>query len=210
MSTQSVSVLGALIAPSMPAAREPLLFVALCLFFVGSMLYVLVIAAVLYRLLFIRLTPGDLDPSYWINMGAAAISALAGATLIRESHLWQFLGRLVPFLTGGSLFFWAVGGWWIPPLLILGAWAHLRASATIPRASRYWSLVFPLGMYSACSFQLSAVTGLPFLPAISTIFNYAALFAWAATLSAVLFSLIRSRRRLAQKKIEQDTRKKRR
>ena len=35
-----------------------------------------------YRYAFFRFSPGDLAPSYWINMGAMAISTLAGSLLI--------------------------------------------------------------------------------------------------------------------------------
>src|SRR5262249_39842759 len=37
---------------------------------------------VFYRYTFFRLSPDDLTPPYWINMGAMAISTLAGARLI--------------------------------------------------------------------------------------------------------------------------------
>jgi hypothetical protein len=34
-----------------------------------------------YRYTFFKFSPGDLTPPYWINMGAMAISALAGSLL---------------------------------------------------------------------------------------------------------------------------------
>lgn len=190
VSTQSVSVLGSLLAPYIPAGGATFLFISLCIFFVGSILYVIVITAILYRLLFSALSPCDLTPAYWITMGGAAISTLAGATLISGSYHWRFLGKLAPILTGGSLFFWAVGSWWIPLLLILGAWSHLRMRSPLVGASAYWSMVFPLGMYSVCSYQLAYVTALPFFNAISRFFSYAALLAWLATCAAVLCSMI--------------------
>ncbi|HET6419140.1 MAG TPA: tellurite resistance/C4-dicarboxylate transporter family protein [Geobacteraceae bacterium] len=195
VSTQSISILGLLTASSLAVAQKTLFFVSLCFFLIGCMLYPLVITAVLYRLVSIRLSPGDLTPSYWICMGAAAISTLAGATLILESSHWRFLDNLVPVLTGTSLFFWAFAGLWIPLLIILFAWYHLRMRAPLAGASSYWSLVFPLGMYSACTFQLDAVTGLPFLSAISLMFNYMALFAWLVTFLAIVRSGTRFIRR---------------
>jgi hypothetical protein len=58
-------------------------------------------------------------------MGAAAITTLAGAMLISGAPQWPFLGDLLPFLKGFTLFFWSAGTWWIPLLLILGIWRHL-------------------------------------------------------------------------------------
>ncbi|MBS1252690.1 MAG: putative membrane protein [Anaerolineales bacterium] len=73
----------------------------------------------------VRLSPETLTPPYWINMGAVAITTLAGATLMLNTSQWTFLGEILPFLKGFTLFFWATGTWWIPLLFILGAWRHL-------------------------------------------------------------------------------------
>ena len=67
---------------SHPAHREELLFFALAIWLVGGMLYIWIIALIFYRFIFLPLEPGDLTPPYWINMGAMAISTLAGTTLI--------------------------------------------------------------------------------------------------------------------------------
>src|SRR5262249_25949337 len=47
---------------------------------------------------FLPLPPGDLRPPYWINMGAMAISTLAGARLVDEAGRMRLLGELLPFL----------------------------------------------------------------------------------------------------------------
>jgi hypothetical protein len=38
-----------------------------------------------YRYAFFKMAPADLSPPYWINMGAVAISTLAGATLLIDA-----------------------------------------------------------------------------------------------------------------------------
>src|SRR3546814_2537032 len=62
----------------------------------------------------------DLTPPYWINMGAVAISTLAGARLLSQSALSPIVGDLTSFVAGLTLFFWAIGTWWIPMLVALG------------------------------------------------------------------------------------------
>jgi len=44
------------------------------------------------------LFPGDLAPPYWINMGAMAISTLAGSLLILNAPQAPYLMSLLPFL----------------------------------------------------------------------------------------------------------------
>src|SRR5204863_3645706 len=112
---QAVSVLACLVAPALAGdAPDALLFLALVFWLVGSMLYVWFIALIFHRILFLPLAPGDLTPPYWINMGAMAISTLAGVGLIGEAGRMPLLGELLPFLKGMTLLFWATATWWIP------------------------------------------------------------------------------------------------
>ncbi len=82
VATQSISVLGTLLANHFGQYREPLLFFTLCMFLTGCMLYLLLITLIFYRFTFVNLTSAALTPPYWINMGAAAIATLAGADLM--------------------------------------------------------------------------------------------------------------------------------
>jgi tellurite resistance protein TehA-like permease len=80
VATQSVCVLGCLVAPHLPADEPgPALFAALCFWLAGGMLYLWLIALIFYRIVFRPLSPADLAPPYWINMGAVAISVVAWA-----------------------------------------------------------------------------------------------------------------------------------
>jgi tellurite resistance protein TehA-like permease len=99
--TQAVSVLASLLVPTLTAdAPDGPLFVALAFWLVGSMLYVWLIALIFHRILFLPLLPGDLTPPYWINMGAMAISTLAGVRLVGEAGRSSLLTDLLPFLKG--------------------------------------------------------------------------------------------------------------
>ena len=66
------------------------------------------------------MSPADLAPPYWINMGAMAISTLAGVSLIGSADGSEILSPLLPILKGFTLFCWATATWWIPMLIILG------------------------------------------------------------------------------------------
>jgi tellurite resistance protein TehA-like permease len=185
--TQAVSILACLLVPALTdAARDTVMFVSLVFWLVGSMLYIWLIALIFHRILFLPLPPGELTPPYWINMGAMAISTLAGVRLISESGRMPLLTELLPFLKGMTLLFWATGTWWIPILLALGIWRHVYNHVSLRYEHGYWAAVFPLGMYTVCSQNLVRVFQLPFLAFIPQMFLWIALAAWGLTFAGLI------------------------
>jgi tellurite resistance protein TehA-like permease len=186
VATQAVSGLGSLLSPEFTHYQNAVLFFALSMWLCGGMLYIWLISLIFYRYTFFRFLPSDLMPSYWINMGAMAISTLSGALLIERAPAADFLANMLPFLRGFTLFFWATATWWIPMLVILGFWRHVVKKFRLAYDPLYWGAVFPLGMYSACTYRLVEAMNLRFLAWLPVAFLYIALAAWLATFAGLV------------------------
>ena len=188
---QAISVLITLTARN----DQILLFSALCFFALGAIFYLYIMSLIIYRMSFFELHAAELGAPYWINMGATAITALAASMLILSADKFPLIKELIPFLKGIAIMFWAAGTWWIPLLIMLGIWKHVIKKTSIPTSAAgydasYWSLVFPLGMYTVSTLRLSVTLNLPFLGIISHYFIFIVGLAWLSVFAGFIKRLM--------------------
>ncbi|AYH44797.1 tellurite resistance/C4-dicarboxylate transporter family protein [Azoarcus sp. DN11] len=192
VATQSIAVLGALLAAHIEQpGRLEMNFLVLSMWLWGGMLYIWMMSLIFYRYTFFPFSPSDLSPPYWINMGAMAISTLAGSLLILNGHDAPFLQSLLPFIKGFTVFYWATGTWWIPMLLLLGVWRHGYRRFPLQYDPLYWGAVFPLGMYATCTHRMIEAMGFEFLGFLPELFVYIALAAWITVFAGFSRYLLR-------------------
>lgn len=185
VATQAVVVLRGVIDMAVPPP-DFVQFQVIVMFLIGAMLYLAIIPLIFYRLTFVSLNHEDFSPPYWINMGAVAISALAGSTLILRAEVWPMLEPLLPFLRGFTLFFWAVASWWIPLLFALMVWRYVFKRDRFSYEPAVWGMIFPLGMYVTSTYQLDRAMGYAFLDPVPQALVYIALAAWLLAIAGLL------------------------
>lgn len=163
-------------------------------FLIGISMYMFMLFLVISRILFLQIEPEQLIPPYWIMMGAAAISTLAGSDLTLACRQQGTPVTYLPFLEGTTVLIWTVALSWIPLLLCLGIWRHGVRRVKLNYEVGLWSIVFPLGMLTASSHSLSKSQHLPWLASALPYLFLVALVAWSLVAFGFLTSLIPNRK----------------
>jgi tellurite resistance protein TehA-like permease len=76
-------------------------------------------------------------------------------------------------------------------LVTLGVWRHVYRRFPLAYDPLYWGAVFPLGMYTVCTFRLSQALDVPGLLVIPRVTIVVAFAAWAVTLAGLVRNIIR-------------------
>jgi tellurite resistance protein TehA-like permease len=192
--TESLALLGVRLAPHL-GSLDSLMFVTVyVLWGVGIVLYGIFVTLFAYRIFFLPVDATEMSPLFWVIMGAAAIATNAGSTMLTTPPGLPFLADMHSFVDGTTLILWAWATWWIPLLVIIGIWRHGVRREPLNYHPAYWSLVFPLGMYTLATFHLALAADFSPLEDAPRISIWIAFAAWLLTTSGLLRSLARSRR----------------
>ncbi|MEO6942819.1 MAG: tellurite resistance/C4-dicarboxylate transporter family protein [Terrimesophilobacter sp.] len=188
VATQSLAAVGAEIAQGMDS--QLLAAISVALWGIGVVLYLMLATLVTLRLLTTRNEASTLGPSYWIYMGATAITVLAGSHILAMPSGLPIMAVTTPVVAGLTYVLWAFGVWWIPLLVIFGVWRHGIRRVPLRYESDLWSIVFPLGMYSVASMHFGAQTHLPLIEKLGEYGAWISGAAWLAIAVAMVVSLV--------------------
>jgi tellurite resistance protein TehA-like permease len=175
---QSISVAATVLAPYDPGHWLPLIAVgAWCL---GLFLYVVDGVFVVMRLLSYPFGAEDLTPPYWVAMGAAAITALAGSKLATLPP-GPFADLVRQAIHPAAFFAWIVASWLLPALFAMGWWRHITHRVPFRYDANLWSIIFPLGMYGMACTAIAQSDQLPYLGELGAIWVWVSFAAWLLT-----------------------------
>ena len=191
--TQSLAIAAMALVRVWPSQSGLLAPSATALWSIGLVLYLLLVSLILLRWLSVPMTPQTLGPPYWILMGATAITVLAGARILGLPGTLPAVRAMTGFVEGFSYVLWAFGTWWIPLLIVLGFWRHVRHHWPLTYDPALWSVVFPLGMYSVATRSFGQAARLAFMEPLSRFMLWVAVSAWVLVAAAFLVRLIRRR-----------------
>lgn len=179
VATQSVSTAASSLITAWPSSAATFEPIAVALWGIGLVLYLVLIVLIVFRWLSIVVTPAELGPPYWILMGATAITVLAAARILATPHNLPVYRATAGFIEGATFVLWAFGTWWVPFLIVLGLWRHVGRHWSIAYEPTLWSMVFPLGMYSVATLSFGKVTGISFMKPVSQFMIWVAVVVWA-------------------------------
>ncbi len=174
VSIETIAVLG--VATSAATHTAALAVVALVAWALGMAMYPAIALTIVMRIHGRGWHALDITPDHWILMGALAICTLAAVLLATPAGAFASAER-----SGLMAVAWATWSTACALYVVLAAVTVRRwiISATVRRPDiRWWASVFPLGMYAACTFELSGVTNSAAQRVLATVAFWPALGAW--------------------------------
>ncbi len=184
--TESLVLLGLKVVPLVGDLNAVVMLALYMLWMFGLILYGIFVTLFAYRIFFMEMSLDDYTPQMWVIMGASAISANASSTMDVSDPVIHVLSEIHPVVDGVALFTWAWATWWLPLLIIISFWKHITHKVPLNYDPRQWSIVFPLGMYTVASIQLSIAAEFDPLHWISHVMVWAALAVWCFFMAALL------------------------
>ncbi|MBX3091180.1 MAG: tellurite resistance/C4-dicarboxylate transporter family protein [Cryobacterium sp.] len=191
VATQSISVVTGIIDHGLE--WNLLGLIAVGMWSIGVILYIVLTVIITLRLLTTTQDAFGIRPTYWVYMGATAITVYAGWSILSLLTDLPIMQATHDFVSGFTFMLWAFGVWWTPLLVIFGLWRHAVKRYPVNYESELWSMVFPLGMFSVASIHLGQLLGLPVVHDMGVICTWIAGLAWIAVAILMIRSALRNR-----------------
>lgn len=186
VATQSISVVTGIIDHGLEV--NILGVIAVGMWSIGVMLYIILTVIITLRLMTTTQDAFGVRPTYWVYMGATAITVYAGWSILSLLPDLPIMVATHDFISGFTFMLWAFGVWWIPILVIFGIWRHAVKRYPVRYESELWSMVFPLGMFSVASVHLGQLLGLPVVHNMGIICTWIAGVTWVVVLVMMVAS----------------------
>ena len=177
VASQSVAAAAASVEPHVSSGRDEVALLAVAAWSVGIVLYAACAVLVALRFVLYPLSPEELNPPYWVSMGAMAITVVAGAKIV-EMDSTPIVAATSGLIGGLSVLGWAWATWLVPVLFAVGIWRHAVHRIPLRYEATWWSIVFPLGMYAVAGMYIGRADALPIVEAIGAAWLWVGVAAW--------------------------------
>jgi tellurite resistance protein TehA-like permease len=136
-------------------------------------IYIAMAWLMVWRAVLERLDQDGFEPDTWILMGSLAIVVVAGHYIHRQVAGWLAAGMLAV-----SVVSWVLATLWIPVLVYFSLHRVEQRPRLLRFTGAWWTLAFPLGMYSAATYAMAADIHLRSLQTVALVFFWIALAVW--------------------------------
>jgi tellurite resistance protein TehA-like permease len=191
VASESVATAAATLEPVVAHGRREVALLAVMSWSVGVFLYVAAAVFVSLRMMLYPLRPEDLNPPYWVAMGAVAITVVSGARIVEMADA-PMVTATRGLIAGLCVVFWAFATWLIPVLVAAGWWRHVSRKVPLRYEATLWSVVFPLGMYGVAGIYLGQADSLPVVEGIGSVEIWVAFTAWVLTFVSMVVHVTRT------------------
>lgn len=189
VASQSLAIGMAQIQPYFEAGNRWIGMLAVLSWSVGVVLYAGVAMLVLLRIIHFGITARDMEPPYWVAMGAMAIAVVAGTSIV-DMQSTPMVDATRNLIAGTVVVFWSFCVWLIPVLVGAGVWRHFVHRVPLTYVPTLWSIVFPVGMFAVASINLGRVDQLPVVELIGDGALAVAVLVWTVVFVAMLRRVI--------------------
>ncbi|CAE6457766.1 unnamed protein product [Rhizoctonia solani] len=177
------------------------LFVASALLFLGLGLTFMILPLYMLRLITEGLPPNTMIISKFLPVGPCGQGGMAFviigqvfAEIAQQDHSTNMLlaepQPWILFRVFGGFFLWTFGIWWIL-LSLLAIYETFRSQP--PRfAVGFWGMVFPSGVYTLLTWQLSEIFDSAFFRILSAILSISVILLWATLLVTTIHQIHRN------------------
>src|SRR3546814_146210 len=181
----------ALVAATLSAVHDAheLAVLAVLAWSVGVVTYAASAVFVSLRLMLYPLAPEEVDPPFWVSMGAIGVTGVAGAMIV-EMGSTPGVDAIRGLVGGLSVVVWCFATWLLPVLFAAGFWRHALRRVPLRYEPTLWSIIFPLGMYAVASMSLGRADHLPLVASIGEVWVWVAITAWALVAAGMLRHLV--------------------
>jgi tellurite resistance protein TehA-like permease len=187
VATESLAIVAAFPAEVSGLGLRLAAVLAIVAWATGLVLYLVITALVLARILIAGIGPAGIRAPYWVAMGVPSIGAFAATRILRIGGA-PAVAAARPLITSLAILCWTFATALIPLLVMLTALStmHRLFSGRWPRyRPEAWTIVFPLGMYAMASLELGTAAEVPLIHGLGAVAVWPAIAAWALVTMAM-------------------------